>query len=66
MIVKGFLVVRSDGSTRTVHRRPKLSMDEFAFTYTVTLPDAWGRVIGDINIEVPETVVPDITVEVDE
>lgn len=64
MIVKGFLIVRADGSTRTVARRPRLGMDEFAFTYTVTLPDAWGKVLGHIEVEVPDSVVPNIDVDV--
>lgn len=64
MIVKGFLIVRADGSTRTVTRRPHLGMDEFAFALTVTLPDAWGEVLGRIDVEVPETVVPSISVDV--
>lgn len=64
MIVRGFLVVRADGSTRTVAKTPRLGMNEFAFRLTVRVPDAWGEVLGTIEVDVPHSVIPTVTVDV--
>ena len=55
MVITGFLVVRADGSMRTVTRRPSLRTDEVAFPLNVTIPRQWGRVQAQqIDVELPE------------
>lgn len=63
MIVKGYLIVRADGTFR-VAKQPRLPLEpnEFGFRLSVTLPDAWGKVIGDIDVTVPDTVIPEIEI----
>lgn len=66
MVVNGYLIVRADGSTRTVTKTPRLAMDEFAFRLRITLPESWGHVLGSIDVEVPDTVVPSIQIDIAE
>lgn len=66
MIVNAYLIVRADGSTRTVSRAPRLGMDEFAFRLRVKVPDTWGKIAGDIEVVIPDTVVPEVTIDIAE
>jgi hypothetical protein len=44
--------VDGKGNARVVQRYPRLAWDEVAFPLTVKLPETWGRVYGDVPIEV--------------
>jgi hypothetical protein len=52
-----FLVVRANGDMRIVTRRPRLSVDEFAYRLTVNVPNA-PAYLGDIELTVPEWPKP--------
>lgn len=65
LAVRGYLVVRADGSMRVVKTSPRLSIDEVAFPVTVTIPRTWGRV-QPTSIEVTMPEPPDALVTVDE
>lgn len=51
-----YLVVRSDREMRIV-RRPRLAPDEVAIRLSINFPDSWGRVIGDLEINLPDAPV---------
>lgn len=52
-----FLVVRAK-DMRIVTRRPRLSVDEFAYKLTVNVPDA-PAFLGEIELTIPEWPCPD-------
>lgn len=52
--LRRFLIVRADGTCRVTTRRPSLRQDEVAYRLNVNVPDAWGKVKGDIDITLPE------------
>lgn len=53
-IVRGYLIVRSDGTHRTVTRVSNLRLDEVAFPLTITIPKTWGRIQEErIEIAMP-------------
>lgn len=55
MIRSFFLVIRADGTERTMSRKPRgLRWDEVAYRVNVTVPDAWGEIRGEINLAMPE------------
>jgi hypothetical protein len=65
LVVKGFLIVRADGSMRTVKSNPALRVDEVAFPLNVTIPKTWGRVQAtSIEVALPEP--PEASVRVGE
>jgi hypothetical protein len=47
------LVIRADRTTR-VAKRPRLAADEVGVRINLDFPNNWGRVIGDIDIAVPD------------
>lgn len=57
------LIISAGGETRVVNRMPALRLDEFAYRLTVEIPAAWGSVLGEIRISLPD---PDPTVTLDE
>jgi hypothetical protein len=61
-MIKRFLIVASNGECRVTRRRPQLSLNEFAFEVNVTVPDSWARVLGSVDIELPEAPTPTIDV----
>jgi hypothetical protein len=65
--VKKFLVVRADGSARVVATRPNLRLDEFAYQLNIAIPDAWSRIIGQIDLTLPDPAdLPAVQVRVEE
>lgn len=58
-----FLVVSAGGDARVLNRKPPLGLDEFCYRLNITIPDAWGSIVGEINLRLPD---PDPTVEMDE
>ena len=48
-----FLVIKADRSMR-VAKRPRLSADEIAVQINLTFPKDWGKVVGNIDITVPD------------
>lgn len=56
MTIDRFLIVDSDGRTRTTVNWPALAPGEWVFRLTITIPDAYGEYAhaGDIDLEVPE------------
>lgn len=61
--MKGYLVVRADGSMRVTKSRVRLSVDEVAFPLTVTIPATWGRVQSTtIDVALPEPPAARVTV----
>lgn len=58
-----FLVVSAGGDARVVNRKPILRLDEFCYRLTIAIPDAWGSIVGEINLRLPD---PDPTVEMDD
>lgn len=48
-----FLVVKADRSMR-IAKRPRLAADEVAIRLTINFPDAWGRVIADLTVDLPD------------
>lgn len=64
-LIKGFLVVRADGSMRVTRTRVRLNIDEVAFPLTVSIPHTWGQVQRtSIDVSLPEP--PDAIVTVGE
>jgi hypothetical protein len=57
-----YLIVDSDGKTRTTKNWPALAPGEWVFRLSVTIPDAYGEYAhaGDLDLEVPEP--PEATV----
>ena len=50
-----FLVIRCDGTTRTVNRTPRLRIDEVAYRLRIVVPSAVGRLNRtDIKITRPD------------
>jgi hypothetical protein len=47
------LVIRADRTTR-VARKPRLAADEIGVRINLAFPDNWGKVVGDIDITVPD------------
>ena len=41
---------------------PALRLDEFAYRLTITIPDVWASVLGEIALTLPD---PNPTVELD-
>ena len=63
MTVKGYLVVRADGTMRVTKTRVRLMLDEVAFPLTVTIPTTWGRVqAAAIDVTMPEPPEARVTV----
>lgn len=46
---------------RMLQRDPNLRWDEVAFRVRVRVPKLWGRMVGDINLEVPEGSIDIVT-----
>ena len=57
-----FLIISAGGDTRVVHHMPALRLDEFAYRLTITIPDVWASVLGEINVTLPD---PNPTVDLD-
>lgn len=59
------LIVRADGEARIVKsKRPILGFDEVAFELhinIINMPDAWGEVVGKLEIAMPEPPSAEIT-----
>ncbi len=65
LVIRGFLVVRADGTMRTTKSRVRLAIDEVAFPLSVSIPKTWGRVQRtSIDVTLPEP--PDARVTVDD
>ena len=63
LTIKGYLIVKADGSIRVVKRRNPLYIDEVAFPLTVTIPETWGRVQStSIDVALPEPPEAIVTV----
>ena len=63
LTVKGYLVVRADGSMRITKKRNRLALDEVAFPLTVTIPRQWGQVQPtSIDVALPEPPEARVTV----
>ena len=63
MTVVRFLIVDSDGRTRTTVNWPALAPGEWVFRLTLTIPDAYGEYAhaGDVDLEVPNRpAAPDL------
>ena len=59
-----YLVLRSDGQARVTKRLPRLCHDEVAVKVNVLWPDGWGRVIKELNLEMPDPpAVGEVTVQ---
>lgn len=54
MRIDRFLVVSAGGDARVVARMPVLRLDEFAYRLVIDVPAAWGAVLGEIRVPVPE------------
>ena len=52
-----WLVIGSKGECRVVSRNPKLKGNEIAYRLQVLMPNDWGRIAGQITINVPESKV---------
>ena len=61
MIKKLFLVVDAQGEARLVKRAAYIRANEAGFELRIQIPDSWGKVIGSIDITVPEP--PSVTAE---
>lgn len=63
LTIKGYLVVKADGSMRVTKRRNALYIDEVAFPLTVTIPRTWGQVQPtSIDVALPEPPEARVTV----
>lgn len=61
--VRGYLVVRADGTMRCTRTRVRLNTDEVAFPLTVTIPAMWGQVqAATIDVELPDPPAARVTV----
>jgi hypothetical protein len=49
-----YLVVRANGEVRVTKRRPTLAADEVGMALNITMPDGWGRVVGSVDVTMPE------------
>jgi hypothetical protein len=58
-----YLVIRPDCSVRAVTRLSRLKDDEVAVRLRLNFPDSWGHTIGEVTINLPDTV-PTVTPEV--
>ncbi|HTI26221.1 MAG TPA: hypothetical protein VL652_34850 [Kutzneria sp.] len=57
-----FLVIGADRKIRAA-RRPQLRIDEVAIGINLNFPDGWGRVVGDLTVNVPD-FAPDVDLAV--
>ena len=63
LTIKGFLIVKADGSMRIVKKAARLYVDEVAFPITVSIPRTWGRVQRTtIDVALPEPPEAFVTV----
>lgn len=65
MQVRKYLIVTGRGDMRVVTRRPRLNFDEVAFPIRVQIPDSWGKVYTDINVDIEFPEVPEPTIAVE-
>lgn len=64
IVVRGYLVVRADGTIRTTKTRVRLAVDEVAFPLSVTIPRTWGRVQStSIDVSLPEPPEARVTID---
>lgn len=64
LVVRGFLVVRGDGTLRCTKTRVRLGLDEVAFPLTITIPALWGRVQATtIDVALPEPPEARVTID---
>ena len=67
--IRKTLIVRYDGSMRIIgwprsaRRSRRIRWDEVAFDLVVKIPEQWGKVIGDIEVNVPEPPDAEVLVE---
>lgn len=56
MKIKRYLIVKADGDVRVVggRRGLRLGLDEVAYEVSIAIPNAWGEVVGKIEVEMPE------------
>ena len=66
LTVRGYLVVRGNGSMRVVKSRPNLHLDEVAFPINVSIPHTWGRIHHAPAIELTLPPPPQPTIRVGE
>jgi hypothetical protein len=52
-----------DGSARTVRRKPEPVFGFVTYRLVVNVPDGWAKVLGDIELQLPEAPEGDISVE---
>lgn len=65
--IRGYLVVRADGTMRVTKKRINLAIDEVAFPLSVSIPKTWGRVQAmSIDVALPEPPEARVTVGVGE
>jgi len=58
-----YLVIRTDQTIR-VAKRPRIAADEVAIKLNLIFPPGWGRVIGQLDIAVPD-FTPEVKLELD-
>jgi hypothetical protein len=52
-IVESYLIVNARGDMK-IRKTRQLKYDEIAFRLKVHVPDSWGRVQGNIELEMPD------------
>lgn len=57
------LVIRADRSVR-VARKPRLGADEVGVRLSITFPEGWGRIVGNVEITAPE-FKPEVRYEIE-
>lgn len=48
-----YLVIRADRTYR-VARKPRIAPDEVALKINLRYPASWGKVFGEVNIDMPD------------
>jgi hypothetical protein len=56
MLKTKYLIINCEtGDARTVSRTPRdLTFGEIAYRLKINVPDTWGKILGDIELSLPE------------
>lgn len=55
MTEQRWLVIKADRTCRITRRRPRLATDEVVVLINLEFPDAWGKHIDTVDLQVPGT-----------
>ncbi len=49
-----YLVIRADRTVRVLRSLRTIAADEVAVKVWLTFPESWGKVVGEVHVDVPD------------